>query len=50
MPTRCDECGEESYAIYITKEHKRLCGDCYDKVRPKKTWEPEDIPYRDRSY
>ena len=48
MPTKCDECGEESYVIYITREHKKLCDKCYDKVRPKVEWDPDDILRRVR--
>lgn len=50
MPTKCDECGEESYCIFITREYKKLCGKCYDKVRPKVEWTPDDIPYRVRTH
>ena len=50
MPTKCEECGEESYSIYITREHKKICGDCYDKVRPEPEFEPDDLPYRGRSW
>jgi hypothetical protein len=46
MPTICDGCGEESYVIYITTSYERLCDKCYEKVRPKSKWEPDDIPYR----
>lgn len=50
MPTKCDECGEKSYTIHITREYKKLCGDCYDKVRPPYKFDPDDIPYRERVY
>ena len=33
MPTKCQDCGEYSYAIYLTLEYKRLCPKCYKKVR-----------------
>lgn len=36
MPTKCEECGEESYCIFLTREYKKLCDVCYDKVRPDK--------------
>jgi len=49
MPTKCDKCGEESYCIYITRAHEKLCDECYDKVRPKGKWEPDDLQYRQRS-
>lgn len=50
MPTKCDECGKKHYAIHITKEYKKLCGKCYDEVRPKVKWDPEDLPRRARTY
>jgi hypothetical protein len=50
MPTKCDECGKESYCIYITREYKNLCPECYDKVRPKREFELDDIPRRMRIY
>jgi hypothetical protein len=46
MPTKCDECGKPSYCIYITREYKNLCGECYDKTNPVRTDEPEDLSYR----
>ena len=50
MPTKCDGCGEEEYAIYITSNYERLCYDCYYKDDPKrgKSFEPEDLDYRYR--
>jgi len=48
MPTKCDKCGEKHYAIHITRKYERLCGKCYDKVRPKEDWSPEDLTYRER--
>ncbi len=52
MPTKCEneKCGKISYCIYITREHKKLCGECYDKVRPKAKFEPDDLPRRQRCY
>ena len=50
MPTKCDECGEESYCIYITREYKKLCPKCYDEVRPPVKWDPDDLPRRARVY
>jgi len=29
-PTICQRCGAQSYAIYLTREHVRLCPKCYD--------------------
>lgn len=49
-PAKCDECKQESYCIYITREYKNLCGDCYDKIRPKVEFDPEDLPRVNRSY
>ena len=49
MPTKCDECGKEEYVIYITREYKRLCGECYDKIRSPYKFEPEDLAHRRRS-
>jgi len=43
MPTKCEKCGEESYCIFITREHEKLCGDCYDKVRPDRELKESDI-------
>ena len=48
MPTKCDVCGEESYVIYITREYKKLCDECYDKVRTPVKSGLEDLPYRIR--
>jgi len=50
MPTECDKCGEESHAIHITRKYERLCGKCYDKVRPKVEWDPDDLPRRVRTH
>jgi hypothetical protein len=36
------------YAIYITKEYKKLCGKCYDEIRDKQASDPDDISYRER--
>lgn len=46
MPTKCEECGKKSYVIYLSRELKKVCDKCYDKVRPKRKWEPDDLPYR----
>ncbi len=43
MPTKCDECGEEVYAIHVTRNYSRLCSKCYDEVRPNKKWDPDDL-------
>lgn len=43
MPTKCDECGEESYCIFITDEYKKLCDDCYDEIRPAKERSSGDL-------
>jgi len=50
MPTKCDKCGEEHYAIYITREYKKLCGGCYDKIRLPVEFDPDDLPRRVRTY
>ena len=46
MPIKCDECGKEFYAIHITRKYKKICGDCYDKVRLDKRWDPDDLTRR----
>ena len=48
MPTKCEECGEKSYCIYITHDYKKLCGECYDKTQPERKFEADDIPHRYR--
>lgn len=27
----CDKCGDQTFVIYIDKDHNKLCGSCYDK-------------------
>jgi hypothetical protein len=31
--TKCDNCGEYSFVIYICKDHKKICDKCKDKER-----------------
>lgn len=50
MPTECDECGKEVYAVHITRKYKKICGDCYDKIRTDKEWEPDDLTHRIREH
>ena len=50
MPTKCDKCGKKEYAIHLTREYKKLCGKCCDKVRPKEKWDPDDLPRRVRTH
>ena len=45
MPTKCDKCGKKSYPIHITRAYKKLCPECYEKERPKRVFEPDDLPY-----
>ena len=49
MPTKCNKCGKKSYVIYLSRELKKICDKCYDKDHPEYAFEPEDLPYRQRS-
>ena len=31
----CNKCKKKTYVIHITRNHRHLCADCYDKVRDK---------------
>lgn len=42
--TKCDECGVESYVIYITKDYKKLCPECEDKRRNKERPPTQPVP------
>ena len=34
---KCDDCGDDcNHSIYITKEHKKICSGCYDKIREER--------------
>jgi len=28
---KCERCGEETYIIFITKEHEKICDKCEEK-------------------
>jgi len=28
---KCDKCSEDTYIIYITTDHGKLCSDCHNK-------------------
>ncbi len=45
--TKCEECGKNSYVIYLTKEHRKICGFCNDK-RERKRYNMDSL--RDRFY
>ena len=34
----CDKCGKKTYVIFITRNHEKLCDDCYDKQKKEKKW------------
>ena len=34
--TKCEECGKNTYVIYVTKEHKKICDFCHDKKKKEK--------------
>ena len=36
---KCDKCGEETYCIFITINHEKLCSDCWCKKEKKSEWE-----------
>ena len=31
----CDKCGEKTYIIFITRNHRKLCDNCKEKERKK---------------
>jgi len=35
---KCDNCKCDTYVIHVTKNYRRLCGECYyaDREKPKK--------------
>ena len=35
----CDKCGEKTFVIFITKDHKKLCDNCWGKLPQKNEWE-----------
>ena len=35
----CDKCGEDTFVIFITKNHEKLCNICWDKINKKSEWE-----------
>jgi len=39
----CDKCGKETYVIFITKNHKKLCDECYKKERKERLPQFPDI-------
>jgi ribosomal protein L37E len=40
----CDKCGKDTYIIFITKNHEKLCDECYDKERKTR---PPKFPTKD---
>jgi len=30
---KCDKCGEKTFVIFITRNHKKLCDKCYDEQK-----------------
>lgn len=42
---KCDKCGEKTYVIFITRNHRKLCDKCYEKRRKKKEkkWDLKNI-------
>jgi hypothetical protein len=39
MVMMCDKCGEETYIIFITTNHEKLCDNCWNKIPKKSEWE-----------
>jgi DNA-directed RNA polymerase subunit RPC12/RpoP len=35
---KCDKCGEETYIIFITENHEKLCDNCWSKIIKKSEW------------
>lgn len=35
MTMKCDACNKDCYCAHMTPDHKKLCGECYDKNRHK---------------
>lgn len=31
-----EKCKKESYVIIFTKDHKKVCDDCYDEIEKEK--------------
>lgn len=38
---RCDNCGTQTFVIFIDPNHKKLCWDCYLKNKKKKEIDDE---------
>jgi len=34
----CDKCKEKTCIITITRNHEKLCDDCWNKIRKKSEW------------
>jgi hypothetical protein len=32
----CDKCGEDTYVIFITSKHEKVCDKCWDEEKKKK--------------
>ena len=32
----CDRCGQDTYIIFITSNHDKICDECYEKEKGKK--------------
>ena len=37
--TICEKCGQPTYIIHITTEHKRICDLCYEEKKKEKKYE-----------
>jgi len=35
----CDKCGEDTFVIFITEKHEKLCDSCWSKIKKKSEWE-----------
>lgn len=32
----CDRCGEDTYIMFITSKHEKICDECWDKEKKRK--------------
>lgn len=47
MPTKCDLCEQEDYAMHITRDYGTICCDCMNKKRKEQEDErPNSRPIR----
>ena len=35
----CDRCGENTYVIFITSKHEKICDKCWDEEQKKETFQ-----------